>query len=302
MEQNKDLNEHTEEINNEKQVNLDKLVDSLPEHISNVESESIMPERPKFEGYKTNGFFYYFLTVFGVFFFSIFYIFQIYLQPIVVVGHSMLPNINTSALSDEDTLHCDVVYYREKDHYNYGDVIIISNVDDQYMDDSNQEEPVSYFIKRVIACPGDTITFYLTGVSENGLYYYYDISVTNKDGELIQINDESYINEPMHVTKNHIYVGPLNQIAQKLLDDSLGLDNRKFSITINENCYFVMGDNRNHSLDSRSFGQINSKDICGDMRIHVKYGENIWIALFRKLKSYLSANYYKLKENLWKKY
>ena len=305
MEQNKDLNKDNVDEGSEKEVNLDELVNSLPERVSinepeSFKSENFKQEKPKFEGYKTNSFFYYFLCVFGVFFLSIFYVFQIYLQPIVVVGHSMLPNINTSALSDEDDVHCDVVYYRQKETYNYGDVIIISNLEDQYMDDSNQDE-VSYFIKRVIACPGDTITFYLTDVSEDSLHYYYDISVTTKNGDIIELNEESYINEPMYLIKNQIYPGLLNQIAQNLLDNTLGLDNRKFSITINENCYFAMGDNRNHSLDSRYFGEISKEDICGDMRIHVKYGENIWIALFNKLKSYLSVYNYNLKENLWEK-
>ena len=298
MEQKKDLRTDSDEKGSDFQMDLDELVNSLPERKPAENSESSLPEKPKFEGYKTNSFFYYFLCIFGIVFISVFYAFQVYLQPIVVVGHSMLPNINTSALSDTDNQHCDIVYYRQKENYTHGDVVIISNTEDQYMDDTHLEDEVSYFIKRIIACPGDTITFYLTDISENGLNYYYEISVTNKNGERIELDEESYINEPMYLSKNHIYTGPLNQIAQKLLDDSLGLDNRNFSITISENCYFAMGDNRNHSLDSRSFGQIAAKDICGNMRIHVKYGENVWIALFKKLKSYLSVSNNYLKENL----
>ena len=72
----------------------------------------------------------------------------------------------------------------------------------------------------------------------------------------------------------------------------------RFSITISENSYFTLGDNRNYSHDSLEFGEVSAKDICGNVRIHVKYGDSIWVALFNKIKSYLSVNYLNLKENL----
>jgi hypothetical protein len=49
----------------------------------------------------------------------------------------MLPEFNSAALSDTDEEHCDIVYYREKDNYTYGDVVIISNETDQYIDNTN---------------------------------------------------------------------------------------------------------------------------------------------------------------------
>ena len=304
MEENKNLNSSQRNENQITQPDLDELVKSIPDRNSFADTKNSnldmqqKEKTPKPEGYKTNSFVYYFFCVFGIMFFSIFYLFQIHLKPIVIVGHSMLPEFNAKALSDTDETHCDVVYYREKSNYSYGDVIIISNENDQYIDNSNNIKPVDFLIKRIVACPGDTLTFFLTDISEDGFYYYYDISVKDTNGNQIELNESEYINEPMYLIKNYHYIGILNQVAQNILNDSLGLDNREFSITINENCYFAMGDNRNHSLDCRTFGEVSKEDIRGNVRLHVKYGENIWIALFNKIKSYISVNYLNLKENL----
>lgn len=278
-------------------VDFDELINQLPDREIPPQAET-NDETKTPEGYKTQNFLYYFFCIFGVIFFSLFYYFKVYLTPISVVGQSMLPRINASTTSDEDTTHIDIVYYRAKQNYTYGDVVIISNKNNQYIDDSNQTYEIDYLIKRIVALPGDTITFFLSDISDNNLYYYYDVQVVKSNGEQVELNEESYIKEKMYFMKGYVYTGLLGQIAQNILNDSLGLDNRKFSITISENCYFAMGDNRNNSMDCRNFGEISSSDICGNVRLHVKYGENIWIAIFNKIKSYISVNYKLIKENL----
>ena len=94
-------------------VDFDELINKLPdfEPTAQAEKEDL---KPVSEGYKTNSFLYYFFCVFGIIFFSLFYLFQVYLTPISVVGQSMLPTINASTISDEDTQHSDIVYYRAK--------------------------------------------------------------------------------------------------------------------------------------------------------------------------------------------
>lgn len=87
------------------------------------------------------------------------------------------------------------------------------------------------FIKRVIGIPGDTIeikekTLYLNGVKQ----------------------DESYINEISN--------------DEPLLRMIPGRDNFG-PVTVPENAYFVMGDNRNHSLDSRFWGFVDFSKIKG---------------------------------------
>lgn len=82
-------------------------------------------------------------------------------------------------------------------------------------------------IKRVIATAGQTIDI------------NYETGVVTVDGTVI---DEPYIAEP---TNNNLGV--------------------ELPATVPENCVFVMGDNRNHSDDSRNpnIGMINEKKIFG---------------------------------------
>lgn len=289
-------NSENEKSENTKEPDLDELVKSIPTFEKNsdtdLEQEQVQQRQ---SGYKTSSMLFHFLSVFGIVFLSIFFIFGIYLTPIKVVGESMLPNINKQVTSATDTSHCDVVYYKKKKTYTYGDVIIISNKQSQYIDNSKNEKPIYYLIKRVVACPGDTISF-VFDVQVDYLYYYY-IVVKDKNGNQVEFYDEDYIKEPMllnHRTlQRNNYSGLMKNIAEEICEGD-GI----YQVTINENCYFAMGDNRNNSTDCRSFGEISEEDICGNVRLQVEYGENIWVALIKKIKSYLSITFISVKENL----
>ena len=304
MEENKDF-QNSEENKLNEQTDFDELIKSIPDYTSENQEPIPVEEKPAFEGYKTNSLLFHFLAVFGVVFLSIFFMFNVYLSPISVIGQSMLPTINAKTLSNTDSVHNDLAYYREKDSYTYGDIVIISNEEEHYITNTEKYQ-VDFLIKRIIACPGDTITFFLTDIDTEKHLYYYDIIVKNSKGETIELNEKSYINEPMYV-----YYDPANPtefddfrsnfIPNIVNDNITDPANRKTTITISNNCYFVMGDNRNHSDDSRKFGEVTTYDICGSVRLLVKHGETVWSALFRKIKSYLSVSYIYLKENLWKK-
>lgn len=273
-------------------VDLDELVNKLPSKIHS-EPEQQLPNEPKSFKFKTDSLVFHFLCVFGVVFLSIFFVFQVYLTPITVVGESMLPTINSKTTSTTDTSHSDVVYYRAKENYTYGDIVIVSNKSSQYVDNTNQTHPVEYLIKRVIACPGDTITFYLDYSTLDGKYFYKTI-VKDRNGNEVEIDEDSYIKEQMVFNSYTFYTGNLGKIAKAIRDASIGY----YEIKISENCYYVMGDNRNNSSDSRTFGEVSKNDICGNVRLQVVYGENVWTAIFKKIKSYMSATFLNLKENL----
>lgn len=83
------------------------------------------------------------------------------------------------------------------------------------------------YIKRIVGLPGESVM-----ISNNKI-------LINKD-----VLDEKYIPEDF-VTRPGAYLGP------------------DTPITLKENEYFVVGDNRDHSSDSRSWGPINRKDIVG---------------------------------------
>lgn len=82
------------------------------------------------------------------------------------------------------------------------------------------------YIKRIIGLPGETIKV------ENG-----SVEVFNKDGETI-LKEESYIPEGV-------------------------LTMGETEITLGESEYFVLGDNRSASSDSRRWGPVPEEDIIG---------------------------------------
>ena len=127
-----------------------------------------------------------------------------------VEGHSMEP-----ALSDGDNLIVDKISYRFHDPERF-DIIIFPY----------QWEPNTYYIKRIIGLPGETIQ-----IDDEGNIYI--------DGEVLQ---EHY---------------GLERIKNP--------GSAREPITLGEDEYFVLGDNRNNSEDSRftQVGVIHRDDIVG---------------------------------------
>lgn len=120
-------------------------------------------------------------------------------------------------LSDHDNLIVDKITYRFKDPQRF-DIIVFPF---QYAEDT-------YYIKRIIGLPGETVQIDMSGV----IYI---------NGEVLQ---ESYGREIIKPENVGIAVNP---------------------ITLGEDEYFVMGDNRNNSTDSRTeiVGNIHRDDIIG---------------------------------------
>ena len=92
------------------------------------------------------------------------------------------------------------------------------------------EDETKDFIKRVIGLPGDTIEIVNKTVFVNG--------------------------KPYHVPEEQ-YTDPLTYPAELQPRDNLG------RFTVPPDSYFVMGDNRDHSLDSRFWGFVHSYEIQG---------------------------------------
>ncbi len=125
-----------------------------------------------------------------------------------------------TTLSDSDQLIVDKISYRFRDPKRY-DIIVFPY----------QYEENTYYIKRIIGLPGETVQVSGGKVYING-----------------QVLDEHYGNEEM-----------LNPgIAEE-------------PITLGADEYFVLGDNRNHSQDSRdpSVGVLHRDDLIGRAWIRI---------------------------------
>lgn len=170
--------------------------------------------------------------------FVIVLIFTYFLHPVNIVGHSMVPTLNknydASMRKETDKVFMNTVFFNLK----YGDILVI-NKDVNYLLDENGEVyvPDSYeapsinecIIKRVIACGGQTVD-----ITDNKVIV---------DGKVL---DEPYIKSGSTTT-------------------DLGAFEGQYPITIPEGYYFVMGDNRNGSSDSRAkcVGLVKKDQIYG---------------------------------------
>ena len=127
-----------------------------------------------------------------------------------VIGSSMEP-----MLSDGDNLIVDKISYRFQDPQRF-DIIVFPF----------QYEENTYYIKRIIGLPGETVY-----IDENGQIFINDVLLKESYGKEV-ILDSGRAYEPI----------------------TLGIDE-----------YFVMGDNRNNSSDSRdpAVGNIHRDELIG---------------------------------------
>lgn len=137
-------------------------------------------------------------------------------QRTMVSGHSMEPT-----LSDGDNLIVDKISYRFRDPQRY-DIIVFP-----YKYEEN-----TYYIKRIIGMPGETVQVI------DGYVYI--------NGE--ELTSDIYGAEPM--------------LDGQMADQP---------ITLGDDEYFVLGDNRNHSSDSRdpSVGVLKRSDLLGRAWIRI---------------------------------
>ena len=124
-----------------------------------------------------------------------------------------------------------------------GDIVIVNTGD--------REEGTSgdYFIKRVIGVPGDTIKC---------VYETYDYDVTLSDGSVVYAGGRVYrvyLNGNM-LDEPYVWFGDVNFA-------------RECECTLGEDEYFIMGDNRFNSNDSRAFGPVSRSDIQCKMIIFI---------------------------------
>ncbi|MEM1141488.1 MAG: signal peptidase I [Pseudomonadota bacterium] len=104
----------------------------------------------------------------------------------------------------------------------------------------------TYYIKRVIGLPGDVVSY------RNKRLYV--------NGEPVSFDPLAIV--PEENTRYQVGMAELNG-KQHLQRHNLRRPSRDFTVTVRPGHYFMMGDNRDNSSDSRVWGQVAEKDIVG---------------------------------------
>lgn len=106
-----------------------------------------------------------------------------------------------------------------------------------------------YFIKRVIGLPGDQITYHGKVLTVNGeplkQQFLAELLPDPRTGRSVRLYEEDH------------------QGARYTIHNTNGINRGDFSVTVKPGHYFMMGDNRDNSSDSRVWGQVPEQNIVG---------------------------------------
>lgn len=93
----------------------------------------------------------------------------------------------------------------------------------------------------------------------------YDIVVFWKNEQLLIKRVIGLPGETLNIKDNHVFIKD-KQTEESFLKTPMLTEDSEYKIP--EKQYFVMGDNRNHSYDSRSFGTIDQEDIIAIAKLY----------------------------------
>ena len=154
------------------------------------------------------------------------------LQPTQVQGKSM-----ESTLHNKDRVIINRLPHTFNNEYKYGDIVVI---------DSRVDRDRTLVDEVMVNFKNNLISYYITGKQEN---CYWIKRVIGKEGDVLEFKDGQVIrngevlDEPYTCEKENYYE---NQVVE-----------------VPKGYVFVMGDNRNVSLDSRRIGCVPTDHVLG---------------------------------------
>jgi len=182
------------------------------------------------------------------------------IEPFRIPTRSMLPGLMTGDFLFANKMQYGLrlpfsdKYLSESTLPKRGDVIIFAPPE------AGQE---SLYIKRVVGLPGDHIRF-------SGKQFFLNdepvrkIEITGAERDRV-LNHPGFDPDERYTTsKLHLYRETLGEKTYSILEDDSFEGNRANpELTVPENHFFVMGDNRDDTRDSRLFGVIPFKSVRG---------------------------------------
>ena len=125
-------------------------------------------------------------------------------------------------------------------------------------------------VKRVIGLPGDTITFNKDQLKIDGKVYsepyLKDFKAQLKDGQLEKTYQAYPLTDAL-AAADRTYFVQLAQQAKAFTTDTTG--NPTFTVKVPQGEYFLMGDNRIVSADSRAVGPFKRSAIIGEAKMRI---------------------------------
>ncbi|QED23155.1 signal peptidase I [Candidatus Deianiraea vastatrix] len=222
------------------------------------------------ETFKTLGFALLFATVFRTFFF----------QPFAIPSGSMMPNL----ILGDKLLVEKFIYGYSKYSFPLNMIPFSGKILDFKAPERGDivvfklpEQGNEYFIKRVIGLPGDEIEVkngivYVNGKANKTEYIKKDVLNIQADGIPFTLAKYAYENGynsvPVYMYKEK-NIDNYSYYIYKFSKDGNFMDDNFAKVKVPENHYFMMGDNRNNSADSRfqSMGFVSEDKIIGKARM-----------------------------------
>ncbi len=181
-----------------------------------------------------------------------------WLEPFRIPSGSMMPSLLVGdfivVTKYSYGLRMPVTHYRitEGDRPQHGDVVVF-----RYPKDESQD-----YIKRVIGLPGDLVSYYNRRLSINGKPL--DIETDAVYQGLGDVNHMQNASGCDRAGANcQVYIESTGDIDYTVMTNPGTAYGINGEVVVPEGHYFVMGDNRDHSNDSRIWGYVPEENLVG---------------------------------------
>ncbi|MCP4766006.1 MAG: signal peptidase I [Gammaproteobacteria bacterium] len=170
------------------------------------------------------------------------------MMPTLLVGDFIVVNKFSYGLRLPVTHH----QITEGDRPQHGDVVVF-----RYPKDESQD-----YIKRVIGLPGDQVSYYNRRLSINGKPLEIEVDELYQGlGDVNRMQSASGCDRAG--ARCQVYIESTAEVDYTVMTNPASAYGINGEVVVPEGHYFVMGDNRDHSNDSRIWGYVPEENLVG---------------------------------------